>query len=80
MFTSNDANMLTANDRQHIARSQAGQGDRGAAGDTLLEAEQLAPLEVRYNGIARTLLTGLLSRSRVSAELREMAIRVGVAA
>ena len=63
-----------------IARSQAGQGHRGAAGDTLLEAERLAPLEVRYNGAARTLLTDLLSRSRVSGELREMATRVGVAA
>jgi hypothetical protein len=63
-----------------IARSQAGQGDRGAAGDTLLEAERLAPLEVRYNGTARTLLTGLLSRSQASAGLREMATRVGVAA
>jgi hypothetical protein len=63
-----------------IARSQAGQGQRGAAGDTLLEAERLAPLEVRYNGVARTLLTDLLSRSRASADLREMATRVGVAA
>jgi hypothetical protein len=63
-----------------IARSQAGQSQSGAAGDTLLEAERLAPLEVRYNGAARTLLTDLLSRSRVSGELREMAARVGVAA
>jgi hypothetical protein len=63
-----------------IARSQTGQGDHRAAGDTLLEAERLAPLEVRYNGAARGLLAGLLARSQVSAELRELAERVGVAA
>jgi hypothetical protein len=63
-----------------IARSQTGQGDHGAAGDTLLEAERLAPLEVRYGGVARGLLAGLLVRSRVPAELRELAERVGVAA
>jgi hypothetical protein len=63
-----------------IARSQAGQGDHGAAGDTLLEAERLAPLEVRYNGVARRLLAGLLSRRQAPTELREMAARVGVAA
>jgi hypothetical protein len=63
-----------------IARSQAGQGDHGAAGDTLLEAERLAPLEVRYNGAARRLLAGLLSRRQAPAELREMAARAGVAA
>jgi hypothetical protein len=63
-----------------IARSRAGQGDHGAAGDTLLEAERLAPLEVRYNRVARGLLIRLLARSRVPAELRELAERVGVAA
>jgi len=63
-----------------IARSQAGQGDYGAAGDTLMEAERLATLEVRYNAVARDLLSRLLTRSRVSTGLREMATRVGVAA
>ena len=63
-----------------IARSQAGQGDPGAAGDTLVEAERLAPLEVRYNGVARDLLSRLLTRGRMSTGLREMAARVGVAA
>ena len=63
-----------------IARSQAGQGDHGAAGDALLEAERLAPLEIRYNGAARDLLAGLLARRQVPSQLREMAARVGVAA
>jgi hypothetical protein len=63
-----------------IARSQASQGEHSAAGDTLVQAERLAPLEVRYNGIARALLARLLTRGRVPAELREMAQRVGVAA
>jgi hypothetical protein len=63
-----------------VARSQAGEGDHGAAGDTLLEAERLAPLEVRYNGVALRLLAGLLSRRQAPTELREMAARVGVAA
>ena len=63
-----------------IARSQADQNDHGAAGDTLLEAERLAPLEVRYSGVARGVIAGLLGRGQVPTELREMATRVGVAA
>ena len=63
-----------------IARSHAGRGDHGAAGDTLLEAERLAPLEVRYNRVARGLLAALLAQRQVPTELREMAARVGVAA
>lgn len=63
-----------------IARSQAGQGDISAAGETVLEAEQLAPLEVRYNDVAHSLVCRLLARSAAPAELREMARRVGVAA
>jgi len=46
----------------------------------LLEAERLAPLEIRYNGAARDLLAGLLARKQVPSQLREMAARVGVAA
>jgi hypothetical protein len=63
-----------------MARSHAGQGNQGAAADTLLEAERLAPLEVRYNGVARGLLAELLAQRQVPTELREMAARVGVAA
>lgn len=63
-----------------IARSQAGRGDIGAAGGTLLEAERLAPLEVRYNDVAHSLVSRLLAHPAALAELREMAHRVGVAA
>lgn len=63
-----------------IARSQAGQGDTSAAGDTLLAAERLAPLEVRYNDVAHSLVVRLLARPAVPADLREMAHRIGVAA
>ena len=58
---------------QHIRRDQA-------AGETLLEAERVAPLEVRYNGTAHRLLSELLAGSRASAELRDMATRLRVAA
>ena len=39
-----------------IVRSQHMRRDHAAAGETLLEAERIAPLEVRYNGIAHRLL------------------------
>jgi transcriptional regulator with XRE-family HTH domain len=63
-----------------IARSQHRRRDHAASGETLLEAERLAPLEVRYSGTARSLLSELLSGSRASAELRQMAGRLRVAA
>jgi tetratricopeptide (TPR) repeat protein len=63
-----------------IARSQTRQGDQHAAGETLIEAERLAPLEVRYNRDAHRLLGELLSSGRVSTGLREMAERAGAAA
>jgi hypothetical protein len=63
-----------------IARSQHMRRDRAAAGETLLEAERVAPLEVRYNGTAHRLLGELLAGSRASAELRKMATRLRVGA
>ena len=63
-----------------IARAQHMQRDIAAAGGTLIEAERVAPLEVRYSGAARDLLSGLLGNGRRSADLREMAARPGVAA
>ena len=63
-----------------VARAQHMQRDTAAAGGTLIEAERAAPLEVRYSGAARDLLGGLLGNGRPSADLREMAARLGVAA
>ncbi|MGH3287165.1 MAG: hypothetical protein ACRDPD_21175 [Streptosporangiaceae bacterium] len=63
-----------------IARSQHMRRDHAAAGETLLEAERVAPLEVRYSATARSLLGELMAGSRVPAELREMATRLRVAA
>lgn len=59
-----------------IARAQHMQGDNAAAGETLIEAERVAPLEVRYSSAARGLLSELLSaQAHPSAELREPAAR-----
>jgi tetratricopeptide (TPR) repeat protein len=63
-----------------VARSQHIQRDRLAAGETLLEAERVAPEEVRYNPAARTLLGELVTAPAVTSGLREMASRLGVAA
>ena len=63
-----------------IARAQHMQGNNADAGATLLEAERVAALEVRYSGAARSLLTGLLSSGRVSGEVRALAGRLNVAA
>ena len=54
--------------------------DNAAAGETLIEAERIAPLEVRYSGAARVLLGELLSAGRRAAALREMADRLNLAA
>ena len=63
-----------------IARAQHMQRDSSAAGETLIEAERVAPLEVRYSGAARGLLGDLLRVGRATARLREMADRLNVAA
>ncbi len=64
-----------------IARAQHMQRDTAAAGETLIEAERIAPLEVRYSSAACGLLTELLSaRPHPPAELRQMASRLHVAA
>ena len=59
-----------------MARAQHMRRDNAAAGETLLEAERIAPLEVRYSGAARGLLGELLSTGRPSGELRQMADRL----
>ena len=53
-----------------IARAQHMQRDNANAGETLLEAERVAPLEVRYSGTVRGLLGELLATGRPSGELR----------
>ncbi|HEY2577833.1 MAG TPA: hypothetical protein VGI74_16120 [Streptosporangiaceae bacterium] len=63
-----------------IARAQHMQRDSTGAGETLLEAERVAPLEVRYSSAARGLLGDLLSGGRVSGEMRALAERLNVAA
>ena len=56
------------------------QRDERGAGETLLEAERVAPLEVRYSGAARGLLGELLAAGRPSGELRALAARLNIAA
>jgi tetratricopeptide (TPR) repeat protein len=63
-----------------MARAQHMRRDTAAAGETLIEAERVAPLEVRYSGAARGLLGELLSAGRPAAGLREMANRLNLAA
>ena len=63
-----------------MARAQHMRGNTAAAGETLIEAERIAPLEVRYSAAARGLLGELLSAGRPAAGLREMANRLNLAA
>jgi len=63
-----------------IARAEHMQLDDAGAGETLIEAERVAPLEVRYSGAARGLLGELLATGRPSGELRKMAARLNMAA
>ena len=65
-----------------VARGHAHRADDPAALATLLEAEQLAPQEVRYNPIASELVMVLLKRERRAATsgLRDLSARLGVVA
>jgi hypothetical protein len=63
-----------------IARAQHMRRDDAVAAETLIEAERIAPLEVRYSGAARGLLSELLSAGRTPGGLREMARRLNLAA
>ena len=65
-----------------VARGHAHRADDPAAVATLLEAEQLAPEEVRYNPIASELVMVLLKRERRAATpgLRDLTARIGVVA
>jgi hypothetical protein len=65
-----------------VARGHAHRADDPAALATLLEAEQLASQEVRYNPIASELVMVLLKRERRAAApgLRDLSARLGVVA
>jgi hypothetical protein len=65
-----------------VARGHAHRANDPAALATLLEAEQLAPQEVRYNPIASDLVIVLLKRERRAATpgLRDLSARIGVVA
>ena len=65
-----------------VARGHAQRADDPAALATLLEAERLAPQEVRYNPIASELAMVMLKRERRGATpgLRDLSARIGVVA
>ena len=63
-----------------IARARHMPRDNASAVDTLLEAERVAPLEVRYSGAALSLVRGLLGAGPVSGDLRGLAGRLNIAA
>jgi hypothetical protein len=65
-----------------VARGYAHRANDSGALTTLLEAEQLAPQEVRYNPIASDLVMVLLKRERRAATpgLRDLSARIGVVA
>ncbi|GAA4082832.1 hypothetical protein [Actinomadura miaoliensis] len=61
-----------------VARAHRARGDNTAAAGALQEAERVAPQEVRYNPVARTLASGLLAASqRRDPDLRALAERLG---
>ena len=65
-----------------VARGHAYRADDTAAVTTLLEAERMAPEEIRYNPLAGHLVVALLKRERRAAtpELRGLSTRVGAVA
>ena len=71
-----------ANHLVDVARGYSQWGRREQALATLLDAEQLAPAEVRCRPMARATITDLVHRSRGTTPplLRELAARAGVAA
>jgi len=62
-----------------IARSHARQADHAAATGALLDAERMAPEEIRFNAVAHRLAATLLHAARGRApELRALATRMSV--
>jgi hypothetical protein len=58
-----------------VARSHAGQQDDQAALDALLEAERVAPYELREHRLTHELLRDLFGRERRSSGVRQLAAR-----
>lgn len=58
-----------------VARAHAALGDDSAALDALLQADQIAPDELRYHRLTHELLRNLLTRERRSSELRALVDR-----
>jgi hypothetical protein len=71
-----------ANHLVDVARGYSHWGKRDQALATLLDAERLAPAEVRFRPMARATITDLVQRSRGAPNtlLRQLAARAGVAA
>jgi transcriptional regulator with XRE-family HTH domain len=71
-----------ANHLVDVARGYSQWGKRDQALITLLDAEELAPAEVRCRPMARAAITDLVQRSRGTPDtlLRQLAARTGVAA
>ena len=63
-----------------VARGHAQRADDSAALATLLEAERLAPQEVRYNPIASELVMLKRERRAATPGLRDLSARIGVVA
>jgi hypothetical protein len=63
-----------------VARAHAGLRDDQGAADALLQAEQVAPDELRGHRLTRAVLRDLLSRERRSSGVRDLADRCGVLA
>ena len=60
-----------------VARTHRGNNDDPAVLDTLTQAEQIAPHELREHRLTHELLGDLLTRERRSSGVRELAARCG---
>jgi transcriptional regulator with XRE-family HTH domain len=61
-----------------VARSYAGVRDDRAAIDALIEAERIAPDELRHHRLTREVVVQLIRRERRSSDLRTLAERCGL--
>ncbi|PYC66217.1 transcriptional regulator [Micromonospora arborensis] len=61
-----------------VARGHYGKGDNEAAAETLREAYDCAPETVRFNGYARQITLDLINARSVRADVRDLALKVGL--